>query len=330
MMVRTGYLWRPAVSGSLETVRAFRAELLKLRKRRAVWVLLLILVVTVVFLNGYMYNYLTYIEQAAGIETGGTPGESLATILPGSLIPSVLDWVGYWDWAVAIVLGGLVAGGEYSWGTLKTMLTQRPPRLSTYIGKVLALWVVIAGMVIVVFAIAALTSVVLEHVAWVQLQAMLGPEGAKLVAPNLSGENQQYVQLTVQQELPWPSLWEVLRGMGAEWLMLGMYASMAFMFAILSRSAAIGMAVGFGYWVLQAFPATITSISESMYNLSTVLPGTLTTVLQSAFGLPGGGDIGVQQGVVNIDAGVAARTMAVYVLIFVVIGGLVLRFRDVR
>ncbi len=233
--------------GGLGVARASQAEFHKLRKRPAMWVLLLVLIATVIFLNGYVYYYLDYLIAVTGHgDSGDIPGMDLAQIMPGSLVPSVLSYFSLWDYLVAIVLGALVAGGEYDWGTLKTAATQQPSRLSVYLGKVLAMWMVTALMVALVFASAAVASVALKHLLSVQLRAMLGPEGVALVAPGLSGADQQFFQGALAQMLKWPPLSDVLGGIGVEWLVMAMWASMGMVFSILFRSSAVAIGMGMG------------------------------------------------------------------------------------
>ena len=54
--------------------------------------------------------------------------------------------------ALALVLGALMFGGEYGWGTVKTMLTQRPGRASVLGGQLLALAIALVTGVVVLFA----------------------------------------------------------------------------------------------------------------------------------------------------------------------------------
>ncbi len=62
--------------------------------------------------------------------------------------------------AIAIVLGALIAGSEYSWGTMKTTLTQGPGRLTTWFGRVVAFEAWMAILTVILFVVGAGSSVV--------------------------------------------------------------------------------------------------------------------------------------------------------------------------
>jgi len=47
----------------------------------------------------------------------------------------------------------VLAGSEYSWGTTKTMLTQRPGRLTNWSGRVVVFAAGLAIMALVLFAV---------------------------------------------------------------------------------------------------------------------------------------------------------------------------------
>ena len=107
---------------------SYRAEMLKLRKRSAVWVLFGAgLVLSLIF--GYLLPYLAY---TTGDKTPSTDGVPRADVLRGMLPERVIDNTigGYpiFAGALALVLGAIVIGAEYTWGTLKTILTHRPRR----------------------------------------------------------------------------------------------------------------------------------------------------------------------------------------------------------
>src|SRR4051794_12387745 len=112
----------PAMSGS------YRAEMLKLVKWPAMWVLgVVFLVLAQVF--GYLIPYVAYRGGGgSGFAAGETPAQLLADLLPGRLVPNTLGGFPMFAGAIALIIGALVAGSEYGSGTLKTILTQRPRR----------------------------------------------------------------------------------------------------------------------------------------------------------------------------------------------------------
>ena len=106
-------------------VGSFLAEVLKLRKRPAVWVLGgLWIVVVVLFL--YLLPALIFAVIIADAPPEAGPGleEQFSTLTPGNLSPYLLQFLfpGLGT-SVAIILGSLAAGSEYGWGTLKVILS---------------------------------------------------------------------------------------------------------------------------------------------------------------------------------------------------------------
>src|SRR5258708_29445718 len=95
--------------------------------------------------------------------------------------------------AIAIVLGALIAGSEYSWGTLKTVFTQRPGRLATLAGRVVVFQAWMAIMTVIIFAVGAVYSTVIASV-------------------------QGHV-------ISWPAPVDIVKGFGAVWLVLAVNGS---------------------------------------------------------------------------------------------------------
>jgi hypothetical protein len=56
------------------------------------------------------------------VRGGGDPGQILADVLPGRLVPNTLGGFPMFAGAIALIVGALVAGSEYGWGTLKTIV----------------------------------------------------------------------------------------------------------------------------------------------------------------------------------------------------------------
>src|ERR671925_1425963 len=98
---------------------SLRAELLVVRKRTSTWILLgLWTALALVF--AYAVPYVTYLN--------GSSPESLAEVLPQSLVETLMGGFPFFGGVLALMLGVLAFGSEYSWGTLKTLLPRRPGR----------------------------------------------------------------------------------------------------------------------------------------------------------------------------------------------------------
>ncbi len=99
--------------------RSWSAELVKLVRRPASWLLLAIaLALSLAF---------TYLLPYASI-VGGTGGpnseRTLPMLLPDRLVGNSLGGLPIFLGAIVLIIGVLVVGGEYGWGTWKTLLAQ--------------------------------------------------------------------------------------------------------------------------------------------------------------------------------------------------------------
>ena len=195
-----------------------RAELFKLVRRPAVWVLL----ATAAVLNqifAYLIPYLSYRSgdpsDVAG--AGATPAQLLASTLPDQLVGNTIGAFPVFAGALALVLGALMFGGEYGWGTVKTMLTQRPGRASVLGGQLLALAVALVTGVMVLFAAGAATA---------------------------AG-----IAVAEDQALVWPDLAALAEGFGVGVLVLFMWAVLGAVMGVVLRGVALPIGLGV-VWVL--------------------------------------------------------------------------------
>ncbi len=140
---------------------SFAAEILKLRKRPATWILLgVALALNQLF--GYLLPYSSWVTGGQNEQTQGLdPQAVLAGTLPGELVPTSLGGFPVFAGALALILGALAAGSEYGWGTMQTALTQRPTRLAVYGGKLAALAASTLAIVLATFALNATTAAII-------------------------------------------------------------------------------------------------------------------------------------------------------------------------
>ena len=126
-------------------IATIKFEWRKLRFRPAFFVsagLIAALVALVYFVSWY---------QALHPGTSERGLVNILTLYPAQFVNQVIG-AGAIGGAIAIVLGAIYAGSEFSWGTLKTMFTQRPGRLTVWAGRVLvfSLWMAIMAAVLLV------------------------------------------------------------------------------------------------------------------------------------------------------------------------------------
>lgn len=160
--------------------------------------------------------------------------------------------------ALALILGALVAGSEYGWGTLKTALTQRPGRLGTLFGKLLVFAVTILVIVLMGFAAGALSSFVIARL-----------EGASV---------------------EWPSLSTFAEGLGAASLIFAVWGMLGFALATLFRGTALAIGLGLA-WILAvegliAGLAGPNSNNETLEAIRKAMPGENAFALSNSFGSP--------------------------------------------
>ncbi len=182
---------------------SYRAELLKLRKRSAVWVLFGAgLVLSLIF--GYVLPYVSYATGDDNPQTDGIPrAEVLRGMLPERVMDNTIGGFPVFAGALALVLGAMVIGGEYTWGTLKTILTQRPGRGTLLAGQLLGLITMVAVWVLGMFAACALCSI-----------GIAAAEGGSM---------------------NWPGPLDLLQGLAGGWLVLTMWCLAGGVLAIAFR-----------------------------------------------------------------------------------------------
>ncbi|WP_433364544.1 ABC transporter permease [Actinoplanes sp. CA-142083] len=115
----------------------FTAELVKVVKRPANWLLL-----AVALSLGLLF---TYVIPYTGYKSGSAGG--LDALLPAQLVGNSIAGLPVFLGAIMVILGVLAVGGEYGWDTWKTVLAQGPSRLAVYGGKLAALAVAVLVVV---------------------------------------------------------------------------------------------------------------------------------------------------------------------------------------
>ena len=281
-------------------IASFSAELLKLRKRPATWVLLgVVLGLTQLF--GYVLPYSSWLTSDQNFRTQGLdPQAVLAGTLPGELVPTSLGGFPVFAGALALILGALATGSEYGWGTMQTALTQRPSRLAVHGGKLAAL---AASTLAIVLATFALNATVASVIAAVE-----------------------------SRPLDFPSLAELAKGVGSGWLILGMWCGLGALLGFAFRGVALPIGLGV-VWVLgveNLVSAVADSLLTGLRPLRDVLPGVNAGSLVWSLA-PGGGSSGqAPPGVVDaVTGGRATLSLALYVAAFAGAGALLVRRRDV-
>ena len=228
--------------------------------------------------------------------TAGTFVTSLLTLYPDQFVNRVMGAGFPLGAAMALVLGALLSGSEYSWGTLKTVLTQGPGRITALAGRIVAFQIWLGIMTLIMFGVAGAYSVGVAAV-----------EGQSIV---------------------WPAALEVAKGFGAMWLVLSVSGSLGMALGVLFKQSAAALGVGLIYLtVLQVIVARfLLGFDGGAYNwIANLLDGQNASALlqsftSSAFGRSMAPAIGAEQAVV---------VLSVYLACFLLVSVALLRERDV-
>jgi ABC-type transport system involved in multi-copper enzyme maturation permease subunit len=197
---------------------AFRGELFKFVRRPAVWVLVILLLALAILL-GYAITYLfdTFgsASSSQGLPPGTTQADFKVALYPENFIKDTFATWGGLGGVFALIMGVLVQGSEYGWGTMKTLYTQRAGRLTMLFGKITALAVLVLVMVVALFAVDAASS---SGVAVLDGKAIAFP-GADVI----------------------------LKAIIAGFLIFGLWAGFGFALATVFRQSAMAIGLGLAY-----------------------------------------------------------------------------------
>jgi ABC-2 type transport system permease protein len=271
--------------------RNVSAELLVLRKRAATWVLLGIWTFLGVFF-AYVIPY--------ALDPGDAPG-GLEQFLPESLAGTLIAGFPFFGGVFSLMLGVFALGSEYSWGTLKTLFTQRPSRMRVFAAKLIALAIVVVPFVLALFVAGAVTSYVIAQIE--------------------------------QAPVHWPSAWLLVRAIAAGWLTLAVWAALGVLLGLVTRGTSLAIGVGILYalvieGLLSAFadsvsvlePLTNVFLRANGYSLAVSLGASVDTIGSNGPGSYTGPLVASGQAVAALVASLAA---------FAALAAQLLRRRDV-
>jgi ABC-type transport system involved in multi-copper enzyme maturation permease subunit len=141
----------------------------------------------------------------------------LASIVPSGLADTLPQGMPMFGGAIMMVLGAIVAGNGYGWGTWKTAFTQGPSRSATVLGSMTALVVLVAGLVLVT----------------------LVTDGGMSLA----------VAAAESQSVTWPALSDLGQSVGGALLVMEMWALAGYFLGVVARGPAVSVGLGL-VWAL--------------------------------------------------------------------------------
>lgn len=259
-----------------------RAELRRMLRWPAVWVLSgAWLALNLTF--GYVFPYLTY---RTGEPTGpGAGGAALEPLLPDQAPLVVVQGMPMFGGALVLVLGALVVGSGFGWGTWKSAFTTGPSRVAALGGTFAALGVVLAGLVVATLVADLAASSVLAAI-----------EDRNSGAPGLTA---------------------TLAGLGAALLIAAMWAGAGALLGALTRAPAMALGMGL-VWslVVENLLRGVASVISPLQTVADLLPGTVAGSLAGALGASASGPDGTP-GVNNVwEGGPATVLLIAYLLAF--------------
>lgn len=274
-----------------------RAELLSARKRPGVWVVGGAWTgLAVAF--GMVVPYVVWLavrNRPPG--SAGDPEKLIGGLLPDRFLAGTVDLYPMFGSALMLILGAVLVGGEYRWGTWGTLLVQRPGRGTAVLAKASAAAVVLLCVTVLVVGCSA---------------------AASAAAAGLSGRGAH-----------WPGAATLLGGVGAAWLISMAAAALGMFLAILLR--ATGAAIGVGLLWLLALENLVSGLAGVLPALrwpQRLLIGPSAGSLATALDPTGTVDSAVP-GVVSVSGPVTASVvLAGYVAVCVGLSALLMSRRD--
>jgi ABC-2 type transport system permease protein len=279
-------------------INSFTADWRKLRQRPAVWILGgIMLAALLLFAYVIPWLQLWFPSSTFKPDRGLTIDQMKSALYPINFVKNSLTGVGIVGSILTLILGALVAGSEFNWGTVKTVYTQRPGRLQTLAGQLGVVSVIAAIFTVVFYGAAALASVIIAAGNGVTIQ--------------------------------WPAAIDILKAMGATWLIFESWSLFGIALAYLFRQSA--MAIGLGLAYVLAIETIVVRL------LSGFNVGWITTIEKGFLGqnanslIQSLGQIFVPPGTPAplVSAGQAVLVLALYGVAFAAIASIVVRTRDV-
>ncbi|MGH3804113.1 MAG: ABC transporter permease subunit, partial [Pseudonocardiaceae bacterium] len=187
--------------------------------------------------------------------------------------------------ALAMIFGVLCVGSEYGWGTVKTILAQRPSRSAVIGGKFAVLAIAMITVVTSTFAI-----------------------DAGVIALVASSES---------RAIDWPPFAEVAKGYGVGLLIVSMWGAIGAFLGTVLRGTPVGIGLGL-VWalVVENLVRGLASLLAPIEALQKILPGTNGGALVAALGAPVQSSEQGTPGVTDAVSGThAASVMVGYVVL---------------
>jgi ABC-2 type transport system permease protein len=279
---------------------ATRAEWFRVVRRPATWVVIGLFVALAVAI-GYVTTYLVGAHPPANAPTNLDFSAMRASVYPNALVPKSIAAATTIDGLFALILGVLVQGSEFAWGTVKTAQTQLPGRLTVIGGRLLSLAGLLLVMTAGLFAVDALASTLFA---------------------SIDGKS-----------ITFPDAWAIARGLAATWLIFAFMAAFGFGLATLFKQSAMAIGIGLAYVLLleTLVFGLLGGLGDTVKAIHVWFPVANAGYLAQSFGKVatignGGGAI---SGTPDASAAHAVAVLALWIAGLMIISGALVRQRDI-
>jgi hypothetical protein len=280
-----------------DLIASTRAELLRLRRWPAMWIMLVVwLLLNLTF--GYVFPYLTY-KTGDTVGPAGQPSQTLLDqVLPAAIPHEFVAGMPLFGGALMLTLGALATGSGYGWGTWKTVFTQGPRRLSAFGGTIVALAITVVGTI--------LATLVSDFVWSLTLAAV---EGRSIV---------------------WPAVGDLAPAVGGGVLIFVMWIMAGVLVGTIAKGPALAVGLGLVWTlVLENLLRGVGSLMDWLEKITDVFPGTVAGSLAGATGATPVGEPDGTPGVLDVlGAGTATAATLAYIVAFAGLAALLVRRRD--
>ncbi|WP_116950979.1 ABC transporter permease subunit [Jiangella endophytica] len=275
---------------------AFAAETLLLRKRLApaviggTWVLLVL-----IFAFGVPYIVYSTLDPADG---AGDRADLLAVLVPSAVDSTSVSSYPLFGGAIMLILGVLITGSEYRWGTWGARLSQGPSRSTVVLAKL--------GAGVLAVAAIALAAAVASVLASLVIAAVEGQSGGLPPVPDL------------------------LASLGAALLISTAFLSLGAALAVVFRGTSVALAVGLVWTLgLENAVAGLASVIGALEPVRAVLLSSASGSLVAGLGAPTQGAGGTPGVVDHLGVPAACLVLAAYIAVSATVAVVLTRRRDV-
>jgi ABC-type transport system involved in multi-copper enzyme maturation permease subunit len=275
-------------------IDAVAAEGLLMRKRLAPlivggsWILMVV---------GFAFAVPYIVYRALGPSEAGR-GDLLELLLPNAVASTSLSSYPLFGGAIMLILGVLVTGSEYRWGTWTARLSQGPGRVQVLLAK------------LVVGAIASTAIAFAAAVASVLASAAIG---------GLEGRTGD-----------WPSVGALAASFGAAALISAAWMCVGAALGVIFRGTTVALAVGL-LWTLGLENALsgLATVLPALEPVRNFLLGTASGSLVASRGATTQGDGGTPGVVDYLSTPMACLVLVAYIVVSATVAAVLIRRRDI-